>query len=168
MLRVSPPSLFPLVALRLWSDVRRRVQPAAWHREGAGTRHGFHLPRSEPGFNTDVERPRPCTARLSVSISARASAPGANQSILPVRSGMPNGACYGGGTPGDVRVLEGHAFIVEAAVSLGGRDLRPGLNIYRFANRIPLLFEVHPPGLRHQPHPALAFTAWLGCRLLWE
>ncbi len=53
------------------------------------------------------------------------------------------------GTPGDVRVLEGHAFIVEAAVSLGGRDLRPGLNIYRFANRIPLLFEVHPPRLRH-------------------
>ncbi len=43
---------------------------------------------------------------------------------------------------GDVRVLEGHAFIVEAAISLGGRELRPGLNIYRFANRIPLLFEV--------------------------
>lgn len=42
-------------------------------------------------------------------------------------------------------MLEGHAFIVEAAVSLGGRDLRPGLNIYRFANRIPLLFEVLPP-----------------------
>ena len=43
---------------------------------------------------------------------------------------------------GDVHVLEGHAFIVEAAVSLGGRDLKPGLNVYRFANRIPLLFEV--------------------------
>jgi hypothetical protein len=39
-------------------------------------------------------------------------------------------------------VLEGHAFIVEAAVSIGGRDLKPGINIYRFANRIPLLFEV--------------------------
>jgi Topoisomerase VI B subunit, transducer len=39
-------------------------------------------------------------------------------------------------------VLEGHAFIVEAAISLGGRDLKPGLNVYRFANRIPLLFEV--------------------------
>ncbi len=26
----------PYVALRLWSDVRRRVQPEAWHREGAG------------------------------------------------------------------------------------------------------------------------------------
>lgn len=43
---------------------------------------------------------------------------------------------------GDVKVLEGHAFVVEAAVSLGGRELRPGLNVYRFANRIPLLFEV--------------------------
>lgn len=42
---------------------------------------------------------------------------------------------------GDVRVFEGHAFLVEAAVSLGGRDMKPGINIYRFANRIPLLFE---------------------------
>ena len=41
-----------------------------------------------------------------------------------------------------MRVLEGHPFIVEAAVSLGGRDIRPGINVYRFANRIPLLFEV--------------------------
>jgi len=43
-----------------------------------------------------------------------------------------------------VRVLEGHPFVVEAAVSLGGRDIRPGINVYRFANRIPLLFEVTP------------------------
>ena len=42
---------------------------------------------------------------------------------------------------GEPRVLEGHAFVVEAAVSLGGRDIRPGINVYRFANRIPLLFE---------------------------
>ena len=42
---------------------------------------------------------------------------------------------------GEVRVFEGHAFIVEAAVSVGGAALRPGLNVYRFANRIPLLFE---------------------------
>ena len=41
-------------------------------------------------------------------------------------------------------MLEGHAFIVEAAVSLGGTGLKPGLNVYRFANRIPLLFEVKP------------------------
>lgn len=43
---------------------------------------------------------------------------------------------------GDVRVFEGHAFIVEAAVSIGGRDVKPGINVHRFANRIPLLFEV--------------------------
>ncbi|CAK0734996.1 hypothetical protein CVIRNUC_000513 [Coccomyxa viridis] len=42
---------------------------------------------------------------------------------------------------GDAKVLEGHAFVVEAAVSRGGRDLKPGINVYRFANRIPLLFE---------------------------
>lgn len=42
---------------------------------------------------------------------------------------------------GDVRVFEGHAFVVEAAVSLGGRDVKPGINVHRFANRIPLLFE---------------------------
>lgn len=42
---------------------------------------------------------------------------------------------------GDARVLEGHSLIVGAAVSLGGRDIKPGLNVYRFANRIPLLFE---------------------------
>jgi hypothetical protein len=37
---------------------------------------------------------------------------------------------------------EGHAIIVEAAVSLGGKKVREGINVYRFANRIPLLFEV--------------------------
>ncbi|PSC70486.1 DNA topoisomerase 6 subunit B isoform B [Micractinium conductrix] len=42
---------------------------------------------------------------------------------------------------GGAGVHEGHAFIVEAAVSVGGRNIKPGLNIYRFANRIPLLFE---------------------------
>ena len=45
---------------------------------------------------------------------------------------------------GDIRVLEGHAFIVEAAVSVGGRDMKQGINVHRFANRIPLLFEVWP------------------------
>lgn len=38
-------------------------------------------------------------------------------------------------------VFEGHSFIVEAAVSIGGKDVKEGLNIFRFANRIPLLFE---------------------------
>ncbi|KAG1652179.1 hypothetical protein FOA52_004801 [Chlamydomonas sp. UWO 241] len=42
---------------------------------------------------------------------------------------------------GDIRTFEGHAFIIEAAVSLGGKDVKPGINVHRFANRIPLLFE---------------------------
>ncbi|KAI5081155.1 hypothetical protein GOP47_0004338 [Adiantum capillus-veneris] len=42
---------------------------------------------------------------------------------------------------GSPQVFEGHPFIVEAGVSIGGRDVKPGLNIFRFANRIPLLFE---------------------------
>jgi DNA topoisomerase VI subunit B len=41
----------------------------------------------------------------------------------------------------DARAFEGHAFVVEAAVCLGGSNVRPGLNVHRFANRIPLLFE---------------------------
>lgn len=37
---------------------------------------------------------------------------------------------------------EGHAFSVEAAVSLGSREIAPGsIKVFRFANRIPLLFE---------------------------
>ncbi|KAG7948009.1 hypothetical protein I3843_14G124200 [Carya illinoinensis] len=39
------------------------------------------------------------------------------------------------------QVFEGHPFIVEAGVSVGGKDVKQGLNIFRFANRIPLLFE---------------------------
>lgn len=42
---------------------------------------------------------------------------------------------------GSAQVFEGHPFIVEAGVSLGGKDVKPGINIFRFANRIPLLFE---------------------------
>mmetsp|Transcript_14145 Transcript_14145/g.21163 ORF Transcript_14145/g.21163 Transcript_14145/m.21163 type:complete len:411 (+) Transcript_14145:1065-2297(+) len=38
-------------------------------------------------------------------------------------------------------VNEGHPFLVEAAVSLGGVNVKEGINIFRFANRIPLLFE---------------------------
>ena len=39
-------------------------------------------------------------------------------------------------------VYQGHAFIVEAAVSLGGnKSMSTGYNIFRFANRIPLMFE---------------------------
>jgi len=36
---------------------------------------------------------------------------------------------------------EGHPFLVEAAVSLGGKDAKEGITVVRFANRIPLLFE---------------------------
>ena len=38
---------------------------------------------------------------------------------------------------------EGHLFIVEveAAISLGGKNSKEGINVIRFANRIPLLFE---------------------------
>ncbi|XP_034687115.1 DNA topoisomerase 6 subunit B isoform X2 [Vitis riparia] len=42
---------------------------------------------------------------------------------------------------GSAQVFEGHPFMVEAGVSIGGKDVKQGLNIFRFANRIPLLFE---------------------------
>lgn len=42
---------------------------------------------------------------------------------------------------GSPQVFEGHPFLVEAGVSVGGKDVKQGLNIFRFANRIPLLFE---------------------------
>ncbi|KAK8936531.1 DNA topoisomerase 6 subunit B [Platanthera zijinensis] len=42
---------------------------------------------------------------------------------------------------GSPQVFEGHPLIVEAGVSLGGKDVKQGVNIFRFANRIPLLFE---------------------------
>ncbi|XP_047955116.1 DNA topoisomerase 6 subunit B isoform X1 [Salvia hispanica] len=42
---------------------------------------------------------------------------------------------------GSAQVFEGHPFIVEAGLSLGGKDVKQGLNVFRFANRIPLLFE---------------------------
>ena len=36
---------------------------------------------------------------------------------------------------------EGHPFIVEAAIAIGGKSAKEGINVIRFANRIPLLFE---------------------------
>ncbi|GMI84168.1 topoisomerase 6 subunit B, ROOT HAIRLESS 3, ELONGATED HYPOCOTYL 6, HARLEQUIN [Hibiscus trionum] len=42
---------------------------------------------------------------------------------------------------GSAQVFEGHPFIVEAGVSVGGKAVKQGLNIFRFGNRIPLLFE---------------------------
>lgn len=38
-------------------------------------------------------------------------------------------------------VYEGHPFVVQAAVAIGGKGAKPGITVYRFANRIPLLFE---------------------------
>ena len=40
-----------------------------------------------------------------------------------------------------VSVFEGHPFIVEAGVAMGGRTAAEGITVHRFANRIPLLFE---------------------------
>ncbi len=34
-----------------------------------------------------------------------------------------------------------HPLIVEAGISIGDKDAKPGITVYRFANRIPLLFE---------------------------
>ncbi|CAI9270094.1 unnamed protein product [Lactuca saligna] len=44
-------------------------------------------------------------------------------------------------TAKSAQVYQGHPFIVEAGVSLGGKVLKQGINIFRFANRVPLLFE---------------------------
>ena len=40
-----------------------------------------------------------------------------------------------------VSVFEGHPFIIEAGVAIGGRTAAEGITVHRFANRIPLLFE---------------------------
>jgi DNA topoisomerase-6 subunit B len=42
---------------------------------------------------------------------------------------------------GPALACAGHPLIVEACVSLGGKDVKCGFNVFRFANRIPLLFE---------------------------
>ncbi|KAL7615898.1 hypothetical protein Lser_V15G04456 [Lactuca serriola] len=44
-------------------------------------------------------------------------------------------------TAKSAQVYQGHPFIVEAGVSLGGKYFTQGINIFRFANRVPLLFE---------------------------
>ena len=68
-------------------------------------------------------------------------------------------------------MLEGHSFIVGAAVSIGGRDIKPGINVHRFANRIPLLFEVQELLLVCQQSglffamSAFVFRCWVFCML---
>ena len=42
---------------------------------------------------------------------------------------------------GPALASQGHPLIVEACVSLGGKVVKSGFNVFRFANRIPLLFE---------------------------
>ncbi len=39
------------------------------------------------------------------------------------------------------QAYEGHPFVVEAAVAYGGPKLKPGITVFRFANRIPLLYD---------------------------
>ncbi|KAL7615894.1 hypothetical protein Lser_V15G04458 [Lactuca serriola] len=39
------------------------------------------------------------------------------------------------------QVYQVHLFIIEAGVSLGGENFKKGINIFRFANCVPLLFE---------------------------
>ena len=59
-------------------------------------------------------------------------------------------------------MYEGHPFIIEAAVSLGGKSVGVGLNIYRFANRIPLLFEAGADVVTRQASKIkCAFSAFL-------
>nr|KAJ0226461.1 hypothetical protein LSAT_V11C100048460 [Lactuca sativa] len=44
-------------------------------------------------------------------------------------------------TAKSAQVYQGHPFIVEAGVSMGGKCFKQGINIFLFANRVPLLFE---------------------------
>ena len=41
----------------------------------------------------------------------------------------------------EVCEVSGHPVLVEAAVSLGGRRMKEGITVHRFANRIPMLFQ---------------------------
>jgi hypothetical protein len=61
---------------------------------------------------------------------------------------------------GSADVYEGHAFLVEAAVSLGGQDVRPGINVFRFANRIPLLFEAGSDVITQTAQQRIAWNSY--------
>jgi DNA topoisomerase VI subunit B len=44
----------------------------------------------------------------------------------------------------DVKVFEGHPFIVEDGVCLGSKRVKkPGIIVFHFANHIPMLFDIH-------------------------
>ena len=55
--------------------------------------------------------------------------------------------------------FEGHPFIVEAGVSLGGKLGREGITVHRFANRIPLLFEAGGDVVTKMAH-AISYVRW--------
>lgn len=105
----------------------RGIQSAAWHPK-----------RAQPRTGGDTSR----WAASHLAAKSSDHHPG-QQNRKAARHGtdslfMEASSCVAG----EARVLEGHAFVAEAAVSVGGRDIKPGINVYRFANRIPLLFEV--------------------------
>jgi hypothetical protein len=62
----------------------------------------------------------------------------ANGDFLRCQELYPDLVATCSGTPS---VVEGHPFVVEAGVSLGGKRAKEGITVFRFANRIPLLFE---------------------------
>ena len=55
---------------------------------------------------------------------------------------------------------EGHPFVVEAAVSLGGPHVKEGITVIRFANRIPLLFEGGADVATRVAHTKLKWTQY--------
>jgi DNA topoisomerase VI B subunit len=55
---------------------------------------------------------------------------------------------------------EGHPFIVEAAVSLGGKEVREGIRVVRFANRIPLLFEAGADVATRVAHSKIKWSSY--------
>ena len=54
------------------------------------------------------------------------------------------------------RAAIGHPAVIEAGVCLGGRDAKPGITVYRFANRTP------PPARRGLLRTAAPHTLWRG------
>ncbi|ESW22398.1 hypothetical protein PHAVU_005G150500 [Phaseolus vulgaris] len=61
---------------------------------------------------------------------------------------------------GSAQVFEGHPFIVEAGVSVGGKNVKQGLNIFRFANRIPLLFEQGADVVTRTAHKRINWSSY--------
>ena len=62
------------------------------------------------------------------------------------------------------RAAIGHPAVIEAGVCLGGRDAKPGITVYRFANRTPPPARRGPLRTAAPSHP----VAWAGIPLLFE